>query len=168
MAASDPAEFPRAEVEDAFRNYLTCGIVNEDWDAWARCFTPDVEYHEHQLGFMQGRDAVLAWIAPLMEQFPEIYNSVAWYAIDRGRVVFDANNRRDNPEPGGPPIDFAGVTILQYAGDGMFSREDDWWDMPGGMRAAKEYADLAALHDPDHARKRTRLGRTLPFGLGSS
>jgi hypothetical protein len=66
MEATDPPEFPRSEVEDAFRNYLTCGIVNEDWDAWAKCFTPDVEYHEHQLGFMQGRDAVLAWIAPLM------------------------------------------------------------------------------------------------------
>jgi SnoaL-like domain len=158
--------FPRSEVEDAFRRYLTCGIVNEDWDAWSRCFTPDVEYHEHQLGSMQGRDAVLAWIAPLMDRFPEIYNSIDWYVIDGDRVVFDANNRRDNPEAGGDPIDFSGVTILQYAGDGMFCREDDWWDMNRAMDAAKRYAELCARFDPDHPQKRTRLGRTLPFGLG--
>lgn len=164
--ADGAGSFPRAEVEAAFRNYLVCGIVEEDWEAWARCFTPDVEYHEHQLGFMQGRDTVLAWITPLMEQFPEIYNSIDWYVVDGDRVVFDANNRRDNPQLGGPPIDFAGVTILQYAGDGQFSREDDWWDLQGAMRSAQEYGDLCAAHDPDHAQKRTRLGRTLPFGLG--
>jgi hypothetical protein len=48
----------------------------------------------------------------------------------------------------------------------MFSREDDWWDMAGAMRAADEYGRLCADHDPDHGVKRTRLGRTLPFGLG--
>jgi hypothetical protein len=159
--------FPRAEVEEAFRRYLVCGIVEEDWDAWAHCFTPDVEYHEHQLGLLQGRDAVLAWIAPLMEQFPEIYNAVDWHAIDGDRVAFDATNRRDNPELGGPPIDFDGVTILRYAGDGMFDREDDWWDMKGAMRAAEEYEKACEAHDPHHARKRTRLARHLPFGLGA-
>lgn len=159
--------FPHAEVEEAFRRYLICGIVEEDWDAWAHCFTPDVEYHEHQLGLMQGRDAVLAWIAPLMEQFPEIYNAVEWHAIDGDRVAFDATNRRDNPELGGPPIDFDGVTILRYAGDGMFDREDDWWDMKGAMRAAEEYGKACEAHDPHHAQKRTRLARHLPFGLSA-
>ena len=157
---------PRAEVEEAFRRYLVCGIVEEDWEAWSRCFTSDVAYHEHQLGTMHGRDTVLEWIVPLMDQFPEIYNAVLWHAIDGDKVVFDATNRRDNPQLGGPPIDFEGVTILTYAGDGMFSREDDWWDMKGAMRAAEEYGRLAAEHDPQHAQKRTRLARDLPFGLG--
>lgn len=57
--ADEPGGFPRAEIESAFRNYLVCGIVEEDWEAWARCFTPDVAYHEHQLGSMFGRDAAL-------------------------------------------------------------------------------------------------------------
>jgi hypothetical protein len=108
---------------------------------------------------------VLEWIVPLMDQFPEIYNAVLWHAIDGDKVVFDATNRRDNPQLGGPPIDFEGVTILTYAGDGMFSREDDWWDMKGAMRSAEEYGRLAAEHDPQHAQKRTRLARELPFGL---
>ena len=54
--------FPRAEVEEAFRRYLICGIVEEDWDAWANCFTPGVDYHEHQLGLMHGRDTVLGGV----------------------------------------------------------------------------------------------------------
>jgi hypothetical protein len=68
---------------------------------------------------------------------------------------------------GGPPIDFEGVMILQYAGNGRFCREDDWWDMTGRMRAAEDYARLCAEHDPDHPQKRTRLARHLPFGLGA-
>jgi hypothetical protein len=65
-------------------------------------------------------------------------------------------NRRDNPEPGGEPIDFPGVTILQYAGDGRFSLEEDFWAYPAAMAASKQYLEAAATHDADHKQKRTR------------
>ena len=73
-----------------------------------------------------------------------------------GRVVVYMQNRRDNPEPGAPPIDFPGITVLQYAGDGRFSLEEDFWAVNDGMRTAKEYAEASARFDPEHPKRRTR------------
>ena len=75
-------------------------------------------YIEHVLG-KHGREEVRAWIKPTMEDYGEIYTVYEWHMIgDDGRVVVYMQNRRDNPEPGAPPIDFPGITVLQYAGDG--------------------------------------------------
>jgi hypothetical protein len=151
-------KFDRDEVESAFRTYWQLGAVGENWDAWCdRCFTPDVTYIEHVLGNKNGREAVRAWIKPTMEEYGEIYTAYEWHMIDGDRVVVYMQNRRDNPQPGAPPIDFPGITVLQYAGDGMFSREEDFWSLPAGTRTAKQYAALCKEHDPAHPRKRTRL-----------
>jgi hypothetical protein len=65
-------------------------------------------------------------------------------------------NRRDNPEPGAPPIDFPGVTVLQYAGDGKFSMEEDFWSLPEGIATMKQYENACRAHDPDFRQQRTR------------
>jgi hypothetical protein len=39
-----------------------------------------------------------------------------------------------------PPIDFPGVTVLRYAGDAMFSLEEDFWSLPEGIETAKRSA----------------------------
>lgn len=151
--------FERDEVDEAFRHYWTTGAVGEDWDAWVdQCFTDDVTYVEHVLGDMSGREEVRAWIKPIMEDFCELYTAYEWHQVgDDGRVIAYMQNRRDNPEPGGPPIDFPGVTILQYAGDGRFSLEEDFWAYPAAMEASKHYLEASTRHDPDHKQKRTRL-----------
>jgi SnoaL-like domain len=150
--------YDREEVEAAFRNYWACGAVCEDWDAWCdECFTTDVTYVEHILGNKQGREAVRAWIKPTMEEYGAIYTAYEWHMIDDGgRVVVYMQNRRDNPEPGAAPIDFPGMTVLQYAGDGKFSLEEDFWSLPEGIATAKEYAAACKKFDPDHPKKRTR------------
>ena len=128
--------FDRDEVETAFRNYWQLGAVGEDWDAWCdKCFTEDVTYIEHILGDKDGREAVRAWIKPTMAEYGEIYTAYEWHMVgDGGRVVVYMQNRRDNPEPGAPPIDFPGMTVLEYAGDGRFSLEEDFWSLPGRRR----------------------------------
>ena len=75
---------------------------------------------------------------------------------DDGRVVVYMQNRRDNPDPAGPPIDFPGITVLQYAGDGKFKYEEDFWSFPGAQRSLQQYAKALQEHDPDHKAKRTR------------
>ena len=62
------ATFDRDELESAFRTYWRTGAVGEDWDAWANLFTEDCTYFEHYYGSMQGREAVRAWIKPVMER----------------------------------------------------------------------------------------------------
>jgi hypothetical protein len=151
-------KYAREEVEQAFRKYWALGAVGEDWDAWCdECFTDDVHYVEHILGTKEGREAVRQWIKPTMAEYGEIYTAYEWHMTgDDGRVVVYMQNRRDNPEPGGDPIDFPGITVLQYAGDRRFSLEEDFWSLTEATRTLKQYQQLCAEHDPDHPAKRTR------------
>lgn len=150
--------YPINEIEAAFHKYWELGAVGEDWDAWCdECFTDDVDYIEHILGSKRGREAVRAWIKPTMEEYGEIYTAYEWHTIDtNGRVIVYMQNRRDHPDASRPPIDFAGITILQYAGDGKFSMEEDFWSLPEGIATVREYEAACSEHDADFKTKRTR------------
>lgn len=144
------------EVEEAFLQYWRLGAVGEQWEAWADLFTEDALYVEHVLGTMHGRDEIKRWIVDIMNQYSELYTVYEWHMVEGNRVVVYMQNRRDDPDPSQPPIDFPGITILDYAGDGKFSKEEDYWSVPGANRAGKRYAERVAAVDPDHAAKRTR------------
>jgi ketosteroid isomerase-like protein len=146
----------RAEVEEAFLRYWRTGAVGEDWPAWADLFTDDAVYVEHVLGNMRGREEIKGWIVPIMNEYSELYTAYEWHIIEGDRVVVYMQNRRDDPDPSQPPIDFPGVTILEYAGDGKWSKEEDYWAVPAARRASALYAERCQLVDPDHAAKRTR------------
>ena len=132
--------------------------MGEDWDAWADLFTEDCYYFEHFFGTMRGRETVRTWIKPIMERFGEIYTVYEWHVIDpeAGRVIFYMQNRRDHPG-GLAPIDFPGISIIEYAGDGRWKREEDYWAIKESEAATQAYQDACKTHDPDHAKKRTRL-----------
>jgi ketosteroid isomerase-like protein len=146
----------RDEVDEAFRHYWRTGAVGEDWSAWADLFTDDATYVEHVLGSMKGRKAIKSWIVQIMAAYPELYTVYEWHQIDGDRVVFYMQNRRDNPEPGRPPIDFPGVSILHYAGDGKWDLEEDFWAFPAAQKAQAQYVEARAKHDPDHPGRMTR------------
>lgn len=151
------SEFAVSEVEEAFRLFWQTGMIREDWDAWVDLFTDDVVYVEHVLGTMHGREVVRAWIVPLMEQYGEIYGVYNWHMVHpSGRVVFHMINRRDHPSGEGR-LDFPGITILQYAGGGKWSREEDFWAEKLGVVQFQEYEQALKTHDPGHREKRTRL-----------
>jgi hypothetical protein len=149
--------YGRDELEQAFRTYWRTGAVGEDWDAWADLFTEDCAYAEHWYGTMRGRETVRAWIVPLMVRYREIYTAYEWHAVDeaRGRVIVYMQNRRDDPG-GGPPFDFPGVTLLEYAGGGRWAREEDYWAVKARETAMRAYEEACRRHDPDHPAKGTR------------
>ena len=149
--------FSRDELEQAFRTYWRTGAVGEDWNAWADLFTEDCLYVEHMYGTMHGREAVRRWIVPIMEKYGEIYTGYEWHAVDpeSGRIILYVQNRRDHPG-GETPIDFPGVTILEYAGSGRFRLEEDFYSTSERDAAMKAYAEACARVDPDHPRRRTR------------
>lgn len=144
------------EVEEAFLQYWRTGAVGEDWPAWADLFTDDALYVEHVLGNMRGREEIKTWIVDIMARYSELYTAYEWHMVDGNRVVVSMQNRRDDPDPSKPPIDFPGITILDYAGDGKWSKEEDYWSVPGANRATKLYAERCAAVDPGHAAKMTR------------
>ena len=150
-------KFTRAELEEAFRTYWRAGAVGEDWDAWADLFTEDCRYFEHFYGPLRGRETVRAWIKPVMEKYGEIYTAYEWHVVDEdsGRVVFYMQNRRDHPGGQGT-FDFPGVSILEYAGNGRWKSEEDYWAVKQREVAMREYEEACRRHDPDHPRKRTR------------
>jgi hypothetical protein len=149
--------FSRDEIERAFQLYWRTGAVGENWDAWADLFTEDADYVEHVLGTLKGREAIRAWIKPIMAQYGELYTAYEWHMVDeaKGRVVVYMQNRRDHPSGTGV-IDFPGITILDYAGNDRWKREEDFWALPTAQQATTEYAAACKQFDPNHAAKQTR------------
>lgn len=123
--------FPDAEVVAAFHQIWTTGSTNEEWSDWVDHLTPDVEYVERVFGRMNGRDEVRAWISGLMAVRFDVHAVLNWYIVAGDRVVLDMENRYYHPDPSQPHLDFGGVSILTYGGDGLFKREEDYWDAAG-------------------------------------
>lgn len=131
----------RAEVEREFRRYYMIGPVMEDWVGWANLFTDDAPYFDHYYGTFVGPNEIAPYLEGTMGASPMVYTVLKWYAIDGDRVVYECLNRADNPERGASPIDFPSYQIVDYAGEGKWSREEDIW-IVGEMKSfARRYAD---------------------------
>lgn len=150
MTESTP--HPRAEVEAAFHEFVAVGDSG-DWSRWADLHTEDCEWVEHHYGTIVGREAIRAKITELMAPVPMMRFPVEWYVIDGNRVVFLPWQVFPDPTGGGNDHRFACVTVLEYAGNGQWSRQEDiynpvegetvvmGWLAAGGQLAA----DPAAL-----------------------
>ena len=131
----------RDEIERAFEQWWEVGNAHEDWSAWTELFVPDVYYHDYFWGPLHGRAEVDRWINAVMKGVPEIYGVYDWHVIEGDTVVFRVINRRDNPGDDGPAyFDFPGLSVLRYAGDGLWASEEDYWDRDGARRTSIEYA----------------------------
>jgi hypothetical protein len=150
-------EFDRAEVEAAFRHYFLTGPVGEDWVAWSRLFTDDAVYFDHFYGRFRGPGEIELFLESTMSFAPHVYSPLVWYSIDGARVVYEVRNRADNPDPAGAPIEFPSLQVIEYAGDGRWSSESDWWTVKEMKRFNERYQAACREHDPDHAQKMTRL-----------
>jgi hypothetical protein len=136
--------FARAEVQDALANYNA--VVDKcsetgDWSPFADLFTEDVEYLEHAYGVFHGREELRMWIIDVMKPFPHMRFPHAWIAFDdeNDAVVVGIRNVLDHPTEQGVEFEFPNVTRLVYAGNGLFSSEEDVYnparDAPGVVGA---------------------------------
>jgi ketosteroid isomerase-like protein len=133
------AEHSRAEVEQAFRHYFLTGPVLEDWAAWAGLFTDDAVYYDHFYGRFHGPEEVRKFLESTMGYAPHVYSPLEWFNIDGDQIVYKVWNRADNPDPEGPPAQFPSLQVIQYAGDGKWSSEEDWWMVKEMKRFNEEY-----------------------------
>ena len=120
-------KYSRAEVEEAFRHYFLTGPVLEDWAAWSQLFSEDAVYFDHYYGRFRGPAEIRKFLEATMGFAPQVYSPLEWYNLDGDRIVYKVWNRADNPDPAGPPAQFPSLQIIQYAGDGKWSSEEDWW-----------------------------------------
>ncbi len=140
---SEPAP---GEVEEAFRAHWTVGSLEERWPDWPDRLTEDVRYVEHVFGEMSGRDAVRTWITGLMAHRADVHAVLDWYLIKGRRLVLNMTNRYYNPDPTGAPFDFPGLTVLEYAGDGLFGYQEDYWCVRTSKVAHAAFTEAVARH----------------------
>ena len=111
----------------------------------AQVDTEDATYYEHHFGRFWGRERIRSWITETMSQYPACHMKafpVTWYSIDvkKGWVFCEVMNRmedlgdnRIHQEPN--------LTVLHYAGNGLFSYEEDAYNPANMGRMMKEWIE---------------------------
>lgn len=122
--------FSRAELQDALRFYeaavTRCAEIG-DWSTYADLYTEDVVYYEHAYGTFHGRAEVRRWITAVMAPFPQMRFPHLWTAFDEdnGAIVVGINNVLDHPTEPGVEFGFVNYSRMVYAGDNLFSSQED-------------------------------------------
>ena len=160
--------FSATELDEAFAAFQHTVAevgVSRDWDRFADMFTVDADYIEHALGVMRGREAIRAWIQKTMTAFPGSHMTgfpALWHVTDAptGRVICEVDNPMRDPGDGSL-ITATNITILTYAGDGLWSCEEDVYNPlefgAAAMRWCEKAAELGTLDD-DAQRWMRRFG----------
>jgi hypothetical protein len=145
--------FPRAEVEAAFAEYCRRGAEGEQWSAWADLFTEDARYEEHNLGTFQGREQIRDWIVATMKDYAAMTVWIEWSIIDGNRVGFYIWNNLPDPTGTGQRFGFPNTTFLEYAGDGCFSFEGDYYNPADAERVFRAWLDAGGRRNTpqDHS-----------------
>ncbi len=150
--------FSHDELAAAFEQFeqtVARAATTKDWDAWVQHYTPDVEYVEHAAGTMRGRDEVRAWIRTTMTTFPGSHMTAfpsLWSVIDEagGRIVCELDNPLVDPGDG-TIISAANISIVSYAGDGLWRRQEDVYNplrfVAAAMKWCKKAQQLGTLDD---------------------
>ena len=142
--------YSREELESAFQDYqdeVDRIAGSGDWTRFADLFTEDATYVEHAYGTFSGREAIRGWIVRTMADFPGSampHFPIAWHVVDeeRGRIVCEVYNELTDPGDG-QPHGASNITILTYAGDGLWSSEEDVYNPATFLRATKKWCRVA-------------------------
>jgi predicted SnoaL-like aldol condensation-catalyzing enzyme len=144
---SDEIVYPRHEVLAAFLEFRRRGAVNHDWEAWASLFTDDATYIEHALGRFRGRQEILDWIVPTMAHFPSMSFWIDWWMIDGNRVFFYIWNHLPDPVGRGAWYSFPNGSIIEYAGGGKWSYEEDFYNPADSHRVVRQWIEAGGRRD---------------------
>ena len=117
-------EFSREELKEAFEKRVLLQD-NEDWDGYTDTFTEDGIYVEHHEGTFEGREAIRKWLVPVMALCKGWTFPVEWVVFEGDRIVYKWLNRLPNQRSDGSYYEFPGFTTLIYAGNGLFSYQED-------------------------------------------
>jgi hypothetical protein len=117
------------EAFDRYRETAAEAGRTGNWELFVGLFTEDVDYIEHHYGRFKGRQQVREWVVPAMTTFPVTHMKSFpwnWYVVDaeRGWIVGEVANVMDDPGDG-KVYESVNWTRLVYAGNGLFSEEED-------------------------------------------
>jgi limonene-1,2-epoxide hydrolase len=132
-------QFSRDEVERAFAHRLAFQ-EQDDWEGFGNTFTDDAVYVEHHEGTFRGRDAILAWLLPVMARCKDWTYPIDWVAIDGNRLIYRWRNRLPGRRPDGSPYEFIGLSVAEYAGENRWSYQEDVYNWETAIEVLKEWA----------------------------
>jgi SnoaL-like domain len=143
-------EFPESELAAAFETFeqtVAKAAETRNWDAWVQHYTPDVLYIEHAAGTMHGRQEVRTWIQRTMTAFPGSHMVAfpsLWSVIDEptGRIIMELDNPMRDPGDGSV-ITATNISIITYAGDGLWRQQEDIYNPLRFVQAALKWCRKA-------------------------
>jgi len=145
--------YSAAEIEEAyavFHGHVERFASTGEWHGFADLFTEDATYVEHAFGTFRGREEIRAWSTATMTSFPGGVMTgfpLAWKVVDASTSRLICEVRNLMPDPGdGSVHEESNLTIMTYAGDGMFSREEDVYNPLRFMRMSMRWAKVAEAH----------------------
>ena len=141
------------EITDAyaaFHDQVEGFVASGDWSGYADLFTSDAVYVEHAMGTFTGREEIRAWAVRTMTSYPGRVMTgfpVSWQLVDadQDRLVCEVLNPMPDPGDGTMLVE-PNITIMTYAGDGLFSREEDVYNPLRFHTMAVRWARIAAEH----------------------
>ncbi len=148
--------FTRDELAAAFATFeqtVDAAAQTRNWDPWVDQYTDDVLYVEHAAGTMRGREQVRPWIWQTMETFPGSYMTSfpsLWKVYDEttNRVLCELDNPMRDPGDG-TIISATNISIVTYAGDGLWCRQEDVYNplrfVSATMKWCKKARELGTL-----------------------
>jgi hypothetical protein len=148
-----PGRFAAAEIEEAyaaFHSRVETFVESGDWSGYADLFTEDATYVEHAMGTFRGREEIRAWAVRTMTSYPGRVMTgfpLAWSVTDAATDRLICEVRNPMPDPGdGTVLEEPNLTIMTYAGDGLFSCEEDVYNPLRFHAMALRWARIAAEH----------------------
>ncbi|GAB2972548.1 nuclear transport factor 2 family protein [Nocardioides montaniterrae] len=145
--------FSAAEIEQAYAAFharVATFVETGDWSGYADLFTEDATYVEHAMGTFRGREEIRAWAVRTMTAYPGNVMTgfpLAWSVVDAPTSRLICEVRNPMPDPGdGTMLEEPNITIMTYAGDGLFSCEEDVYNPLRFHAMAVEWARIAVEH----------------------
>lgn len=132
------SDFSRAEIEEAYDHFVAVGDA-QDWDVWADLHSEDCVWVEHHLGTHQGREAIRTGIKKAMASAPPMLFPVEWHVIEGNRVVYYPWQVFPDPKGGDAVYRFGCITILEYAGNGLWSYQEDLYNPREGEEVVRSW-----------------------------
>ena len=160
------SRFSTAEIADAYADFherVAGFVATGDWTGYADLFTPDAVYVEHAMGTFRGRDEIREWSVRTMTSYPGRVMTgfpLSWQVVDADAARLVCEVRNPMADPGdGTVLEEPNITIMTYAGGGLFSRQEDVYNPLRFHAMALAWARIAVAHDRADDEVRDFLGK---------